>query len=49
MIYGVLLGAVTGIYRLLGTNTEGVSYAVIFCNLLVPLIDKFFAPELSAW
>ncbi|MEI3175664.1 MAG: RnfABCDGE type electron transport complex subunit D [Lachnospiraceae bacterium] len=47
VIYGVLLGAVTGIYRLLGTNTEGVSYAVIFCNLLVPLIDKFFAPKVQ--
>ena len=45
VIYGVLLGAITGIYRILGTNTESVSYAVIFCNLLVPLIDKYFAPR----
>ncbi len=45
VIYGVLLGAITGIYRMLGTNTEGVSYVVIFCNLLVPLIDKYFAPR----
>ncbi|MBQ8815301.1 MAG: RnfABCDGE type electron transport complex subunit D [Lachnospiraceae bacterium] len=45
VIYGVLLGLITAIYRILGTNTESVSYAVIFCNLLVPLIDKYFAPR----
>ncbi len=47
IVYGVFLGAVTGIYRLLGSNAEGVSYAVIFCNLLVPLIDKFCAPKVQ--
>ena len=45
VVYGVLLGAITGMYRIVGTKTESVSYAVIFCNLLVPLIDKYFAPR----
>ncbi|MCI8465759.1 MAG: RnfABCDGE type electron transport complex subunit D [Lachnospiraceae bacterium] len=47
VVYGFLLGVITGIYRIMGTATEGVSYAVIFCNLLVPLIDKFFAPKVQ--
>ena len=45
IVYGLLLGIITGIYRIMGTTVEGVSYAVIFCNLLVPLIDKYLAPK----
>ena len=41
VIYGVLLGVVTGLYRTLGTTPESVSYAVICCNMLIPLIDKY--------
>jgi len=41
IIYGVLLGVLTGLFRFFGTSTEGVSYAIILSNLLVPLIDKF--------
>lgn len=40
IIYGVLLGVLTGLFRFLGTSAEGVSYAIIISNLLVPLIDK---------
>ena len=40
IIYGVLLGVLTGLFRFFGTSTEGVSYAIIISNLLVPLIDK---------
>ncbi len=40
IIYGVFLGVLTGVYRVLGTNTESVAYALICCNLLIPLIDK---------
>lgn len=41
VIYGVILGVLTGLYRTMGTTPESVSYAVICCNLLIPLIDKF--------
>ena len=37
-IYGVILGFLTAIFRIFGASAEGVSYAIIFCNLLVPLI-----------
>jgi Na+-translocating ferredoxin:NAD+ oxidoreductase RnfD subunit len=40
IIFGICLGLLTGLFRLLGGTAEGVSYAIIFCNLLVPLIDK---------
>ncbi len=34
-VYGICLGIVTGVFRLFGASAEGVSYAIIFCNLLV--------------
>ena len=40
IVFGISLGLLTGLFRLLGGTAEGVSYAIIFCNLLVPLIDK---------
>ena len=44
VVYGVFLGLLTGIYRLWGASAGGVSYALIFCNLLVPLIEKITMP-----
>lgn len=44
IIFGILLGVLTGIFRLFGGSAEGVSYAIIFCNLLVPLIEKVTLP-----
>ena len=38
LVYGCCLGIVTAVFRLFGGSAEGVSYAIIFCNLLVPLI-----------
>ena len=44
LIYGCCLGVVTAIFRLFGGSAEGVSNAIIFCNLLVPLIEKVTKP-----
>jgi len=44
IIYGVVLGILTGIFRCFGASAEGVSYAIIFSNLLVPLIEKVTVP-----
>lgn len=44
IVFGICLGILTGIFRLFGGSAEGVSYAIIFCNLLVPLIEKFTMP-----
>ena len=45
IIYGILLGVLTGIFRLYGGSAEGVSYAIIFSNLLVPLIERVTLPK----
>ena len=44
-IYGIFLGIMTGIFRMFGTAAEGVSYAIILGNLLVPLIEKITLPR----
>ena len=43
-VYGAVLGLLTGIFRIFGPGAEGVSYAIILGNLLVPLIEKFTMP-----
>ena len=43
-VYGVCLGVLTAIFRLFGGSAEGVSYAIIISNLLVPLIEKVTLP-----
>ena len=45
IIYGICLGVLTGLFRLFGGSAEGVSYAIIFSNLLVPLIEKITLPR----
>ena len=44
-VYGALLGIMTGIFRLYSPSAEGVSYAIIISNLLVPLIEKVTLPK----
>ena len=44
IVFGVLLGILTGVFRIFGASAEGVSYAIIICNLLVPLIEKVTIP-----
>ena len=43
-VYGIFLGLMTGIFRIFGPGAEGVSYAIILGNLLVPLIEKYTKP-----
>ena len=45
VIFGVCLGIMTGLFRIFGGSAEGVSYAIILGNLLVPLIDKATLPK----
>ena len=44
-LFGILLGILTGIFRIFGPSAEGVSYAIIIGNLLVPLIEKITLPK----
>ena len=43
-VFGIFLGVMTGIFRIFGPGAEGVSYAIILGNLLVPLIEKYTKP-----
>ena len=43
-IYAVILGLLTGVFRIFGNSAEGGSYAIIFTNLLVPLIERVTVP-----
>ena len=44
-LYGIFLGIMTGIFRVFGPSAEGISYAIILGNLLVPLIEKVTMPK----
>ena len=44
ILFGILLGVLTGLFRIFGGSAEGVSYAIIISNLLVPLIEKVTLP-----
>lgn len=43
-VFGIFLGIMTGIFRIFGPGAEGVSYAIILGNLLVPLIERVTMP-----
>ncbi|MCI9531619.1 MAG: RnfABCDGE type electron transport complex subunit D [Lachnospiraceae bacterium] len=45
VVYGICLGVLTGLFRIFGANAEGVSFAIILSNLLVPIIEKFTIPR----
>ena len=49
VIYAVLLGILTGVFRLFGGTAEGVSYAILLGNLLVPLIERVTIPKAFGW
>ncbi len=45
VIYALLLGLLTALFRTVGSATEGVSYAIIIGNLVVPLIERLTVPK----
>ncbi|MDA3956175.1 RnfABCDGE type electron transport complex subunit D [Oceanispirochaeta sp.] len=45
LIYGVGCGFMTFLLRFFGSVPEGVSLAIIFMNIFVPLINRAFQPE----
>lgn len=44
IIFGICCGILTGLFRCFGANAEGVSFAIILSNLLVPIIEKYTVP-----
>ena len=45
VVYGVGLGVVTWLLRFWSNNPEGVMFAILFMNALVPLIDRYIMPR----
>ena len=45
IVFGICCGILTGLFRCFGANAEGVSFSIILCNLLVPLIEKYTVPR----
>ena len=45
VIYGVGIGAITMIIRLWGAYPEGMSFAILIMNSVVPLINKYVKPR----
>lgn len=45
IIMGIGCGILTGIIRLYTNYPEGVSFAIILMNVVVPLIDRFLVPK----
>ena len=44
IVFGIILGVLTGVFRIFGASAEGVSYAIIISNILVPLIERVTIP-----
>jgi len=40
IFYGLLLGFLTAVFRFYGAGFEGVAFAIIIANLVVPLLDR---------
>jgi len=45
IVYGIFLGIMTGIFRVVGNGVEGVSYAILIGNMVMPLIDSATYPR----
>jgi RnfABCDGE-type electron transport complex D subunit len=44
IVFGICCGIFTGLFRCFGANAEGVSFAIILSNILVPMIEKYTVP-----
>lgn len=45
IVFGLIIGLLTALFRTLGQSAEGVSYAILIGNLLVPLIENRTVPR----
>jgi Na+-translocating ferredoxin:NAD+ oxidoreductase subunit D len=45
IIFGIGCGVITAVIRLWGGYPEGVSFAILIMNATVPLLDRYFKPD----
>ena len=48
IIFGLVIGALTGLIRLYGGYPEGICYAILLANTLVPALNMWFRPKRTA-
>lgn len=48
IIFGLIIGLLAAVFRLAGNTPEGMSFAIIIANLLVPLIEKTTVPKIKS-
>ena len=46
LLFGAGVGALTFVIRTWGGYPEGVAFAVLLMNALVPVIDRYFKPRI---
>lgn len=44
IVFGVIVGLISGLFRVFGSAQDSVSYAIIISNMFVPLIDEYMVP-----
>ena len=45
IVFGLVIGALTGVIRLYGGYPEGICYAILLANALVPALNLWFRPR----
>jgi electron transport complex protein RnfD len=48
IVFGVTIGAIAGLIRLIGGYPEGICYAILLANALVPALNLWFRPRRMA-
>lgn len=48
IVFGLVIGALTGVIRLYGGYPEGICYAILIANTLVPALNLWFRPARPA-
>jgi Na+-translocating ferredoxin:NAD+ oxidoreductase subunit D len=48
IVFGLVIGALTGVIRMYGGYPEGICYAILLANLLVPALNMWFRPKRMA-
>lgn len=48
IVFGLIVGILAAVFRLYGNSPEGMSFAIIISNLLVPLIEKVTVPKIKS-
>ena len=49
IVYGALIGILSGLFRVAGNAADSVSYAIVFANMLAPILDLFVVPKPYAY